>query len=79
MTSGRSHAAGIALPAGSVMARLDQPVAFFIPAGVVEPSRPPRSEQLWVAVTVPADDPPRPIRLGLAPEGSRTITPLQLR
>lgn len=79
MASGRGHGAVIESHDGTVMARLDQPVAFFIPPDVVDPSRRPRGEELWVEVTVPADGPPRPIRLGLAPEHGGTIKPLQLR
>ncbi|MDM7951858.1 MAG: hypothetical protein QUV07_01365 [Cyanobium sp. CZS 25K] len=35
-------------------------------------------EQLWVEVTLPAQGPPRPIRLGVR-RGEGPITPLELR
>ncbi|WP_216906534.1 hypothetical protein [Synechococcus sp. CCY 0621] len=55
--------------------RLGPSVAFFIPPGVADPSRRPPSEQLWVEVTLPAQGPPRPIRLGVK-RGDGPITPL---
>lgn len=79
MASGRSHGAVIEAHDGVAMARLDHPVAFFIPPDVEDPSRRPGGEQLWVEVTLPAKGPPRPIRLGLAREPGGAITPLQLR
>ena len=57
--------------------RLAEPVAFFIPEHVPDPSRRPREEQLWVEVTLPRSGPPRPIRLGVMKEGR--LTPLDLR
>jgi hypothetical protein len=58
--------------------RLGPPVAYFIPPGVADPSRRPPGEQLWVEVTLPAQGPPRPIRLGVK-RGDGPITPLELR
>lgn len=57
---------------------LDQPVAFFIPEHVPDPSRRPPGEELWVLATIPGKGPPRPIRLGVRkPDG--TFLPLELR
>jgi len=58
-------------PAGVV---LQEPVAFFIPERVPDPSRRPRGEELWVEVTVPKKGPPRPIRLGIKKDS--VLTPL---
>lgn len=67
---------------GAVVARLDQPVAFFIPAEVDDPSRRPSGEELWVEVTLPPEGPPRPIRLGIrrlqGGAGGAAIEPLRL-
>ena len=57
--------------------RLHQPVDFYIPEGVPDPSRRGAGEELWVEVTVPPKGPPRPIRLGVMKEGK--LTPLELR
>jgi hypothetical protein len=51
-------------------------VAFFIPEHVPDPSRRPPGEELWVEVSVPAQGPPRPIRLGVKKDG--VLTPLDL-
>ncbi len=40
-----------------------EPVAFFIPENIPDPSRLGPGQELWVEVTVPADGLPRPIRL----------------
>lgn len=61
---------------GAWIAVLDEPVAFFIPEHVEDPSRRPVGESLMVEVTLPAKGPPRPIRLGVRKDGS--ITPLPL-
>jgi len=45
--------------------RLSEPLAFFIPEHVADPSRRSADEELWVEVTVPKTGPPRPIRLGV--------------
>lgn len=57
-----------------VVAVLVQPVAYFIPDDVPDPSRREQEEELWVEVTVPPAGPPRPIRLGVRKEG--VLTPL---
>jgi hypothetical protein len=58
-------------------ARLSQPVAFFIPEHVPDPSIRPPGEELWAEVTVPHRGPPRPIRLGIMRKGQ--LAPLDLR
>jgi hypothetical protein len=62
---------------GGLVARLTEPIAFFIPEHVPDPSLRPAGEELWAEVTLPRAGPPRPIRLGVrrgaAPE------PLELR
>ncbi len=65
-------------PAPAQLWRLEPSVAFFIPPEVADPSRRPPGEQLWVEVTLPAEGPPRPIRLGVK-RGSGPIIPLALR
>jgi hypothetical protein len=57
-------------------ARLSEPVAFFIPEHVPDPSRRPPGEELWVEVTVPPKGPPRPIQLGVKKDG--VLKPLDL-
>ena len=54
-----------------------EPVAFFIPEHVPDPSRRAPGEELWVEVSVPAKGSPRPIRLGVKKNG--VVTPLELR
>ncbi len=56
--------------------RLGPSVAYFIPPGVADPSRRQDGEQLWVEVTLPAQGPPRPIRLGVQ-RGDGPIKPLE--
>ncbi len=56
---------------------LAEPIAFFIPEHVPDPSRRALGEELWVEVSVPAKGDPRPIRLGVKKDG--VITPLELR
>ena len=60
------------------VAVLDEPVAFFIPEHVPDPSRRPPGEQLWIEATIPKKGIPRPIRLGVR-KGSGQIVPLDLR
>jgi hypothetical protein len=55
---------------------LSEPVAYFIPETVADPSRRPAGEELWVEVTLPRRGPPRPIRLGVRKGG--VLTPLRL-
>jgi hypothetical protein len=54
----------------------NEPVAFFIPEKVADPSRRPAGEELWVEVSVPRRGPPRPIRLGVRRGG--VLTPLRI-
>ena len=55
---------------------LSEPVVYFIPEKVADPSRRPAGEELWVEVSVPRRGPPRPIRLGVRRDGR--LTPLRL-
>ena len=57
--------------------QLAEPLAYFIPEHVEDPSRRPAGETLWVEVTVPPQGAPRPIRLGVKKDGE--LTPLPLR
>jgi len=61
---------------GRHVAVLDQPVAYFIPEHVADPSRRAPGEELWVEVTIPRYGGPRPIRLGVK-EGYGLLTPLE--
>lgn len=45
--------------------QLVQPVAFFLPEHVRDPTLDAQPGELWVEVTLPRDGAPRPIRLGL--------------
>lgn len=54
-----------------------EPIAFFIPEHVPDPSRRPPDEELWAEVTVPRRGPPRPIRLGVKKNGVLTPLPLE--
>jgi len=65
-----------AQPPGTAPARLFEPVAFFIPEHIPDPSRRAPGEELWVEVTVPKKGPPRPIRLGVKKDGK--LTPLEI-
>jgi hypothetical protein len=62
--------------AGGPWSILD-PVAFFSPEHVPDPSRPALGEELWVEVSVPRQGSPRPLRLALKKDG--VLTPLDLR
>lgn len=63
--------------AGRPIVTLDDPVAYFIPEHVPDPSRRADGEELWVEVTLPRRGPPRPIRLGVK-RGAAAIVPLDL-
>jgi len=63
--------------AGGTRAALSEPVAYFIPEHVPDPSVRPQGEELWAEVTIPRRGPPRPIRLGVWKDGE--LTPLDLR
>jgi hypothetical protein len=54
-----------------------EPIAFFIPARLPDPSRRPPGEELWAEVSVPGRGKPRPIRLAVRKNG--VLTPLQMR
>jgi hypothetical protein len=56
---------------------LNEPVAFFIPEHVSDPSRRLPGEQLWVETTIPKKGMPRPIRLGVKKDDG-PIMPLDL-
>jgi hypothetical protein len=62
---------------GAPIAVLIEPVAYFIPEHVTDPSIRQPGEELWVEVTVPRAGAPRPIRLGVKKDG--VITPLDVR
>ena len=55
--------------------RIGEPVAFFIPEHIDDPSLRAAGEELWAEVTVPRRGPPRPIRLGVK-QGDGEIVPL---
>lgn len=57
--------------------QLAEPLAYFIPEHVEDPSRRPAGETLWVEVTLPPKGAPRPIRLGVKKDGA--LTPEELR
>jgi hypothetical protein len=60
---------------GQRVAVLDQPLTFFIPEHIPDPSVRAAGEELWVEVTLPKQGPPRPIRLGVKKDGA--LTPLE--
>ena len=62
---------------GAWSSRLAEPVAFFIPEHVPDPSVRRPGEELWVELTLPEHSWPRPIRLGVMRGGK--LTPLELR
>lgn len=48
---------------------LGEPLAFFLPEHVPDPSVRAPGEELWAEVTIPRGGPPRPIRLGVKRNG----------
>jgi hypothetical protein len=62
---------------GEKLAVLNQPVAFFIPERIPDPSRRAQDEELWVEVTLPKKGPPRPIQLGVK-KGDGPIVPVKI-
>jgi len=58
---------------GALVTFSEEPVLFFIPENASVPSLKP-GQELWVEVTVPAQGPPRPIRIGMKQGG--VLTPL---
>ena len=63
---------------GEECVTLTEPLAFFIPEDVPDPSMRSPGEELWVKVTVPPRGAPRPIELGVS-RGGGEIEPLRLR
>jgi hypothetical protein len=61
---------------GGIRASLADPVAYFIPEHVPDPSVRTAGEELWAEVTLPPSGPPRPIRLAVWKEGR--LHPLDL-
>lgn len=59
-------------------AALSEPVAFFIPEHIPDPSLRPSGERLYVEATVPKKGVPRPIRLGVSKDGG-PIVPLEIK
>jgi hypothetical protein len=57
--------------------RLIEPVTYFIPEHIEDPSHRPTGEELWAEVTIPRHGGPRPIRLGVKKNG--VLTPLDVR
>jgi hypothetical protein len=64
------------LPLEQWTVTLREPLAFFIPEHVPDPSRRLAGEELWVEVTLPKKGPLRPIRLAVKKNG--VLTPLNL-
>jgi GDYXXLXY protein len=62
---------------GQPVLGLQEPLAYFIPDGVPDPSVRAKGEELWVEVSIPARGAPRPIRLGVKKDG--VLTPLELK
>jgi hypothetical protein len=62
---------------GHPVAELDQPIAYFMPEHVADPSRRATGEELWVEVTIPRRGAPRPIRLGVKKDGM--LMPLEVK
>ncbi|MBA2458197.1 MAG: hypothetical protein H0V43_04470 [Gemmatimonadales bacterium] len=50
---------------GAARVVLVEPVAFFIPEHIPDPSVRPAGEEQWAEVTIPRRGPPRPIRLAV--------------
>jgi hypothetical protein len=69
-------AGGVHIVPGGDRWTLAEPVAFFIPEHVPDPSRRAQGQELWVEVSVPQRGSPRPIRLGVKRDG--ILTPLEL-
>ena len=62
--------------ADQTIVALEEPVDFYLPEHVPDPSRRLPGERLWVEVTVPPKGPPRPIRLGV--KKNDVLTPLTI-
>jgi hypothetical protein len=64
-------------PDAPIRAVLREPVLFFIPEGLIDPTRRAPGEEVWVELTLPKKGPPRPIRLAVKKQDG-TFTPLQI-
>lgn len=73
-TASRLHVLVSRDPTGRTAAVLQQPIAFFIPEHVPDPSLRSPEEELWAEVTLPRRGAPRPIRLAVKKDG--VLTPL---
>ena len=73
---GGKHWVSSRMCSGKPCWQLGEPLAFFIPERIQDPSRRPAGETLWVEVTVPPRGAPRPIQLGVKRGGE--LTPLEL-
>jgi hypothetical protein len=62
---------------GEEVTALSEPVPFFLPEHVTDPSWRISGEQLWIEVSVPKKGPPRPIRLAV--KRGETFTPLDFK
>jgi len=62
---------------GDEVTALSEPLAFFLPEHVSDPSWRKPGEELWIEVTVPKKGRPRPIRLAV--KQGETFTPLGLK
>jgi hypothetical protein len=60
----------------SGLARLQPPLAFFLPEHGSDPSRRAAGEELWAEVSLPGRGAPRPIRLGVRRAGQSEPVPL---
>ena len=76
-TGGAPHPGWQRRDTGAAEVTLEEPLAFFIPPGVEDPSIRAADDPLWVEVTLPRSGLPRPIRLGEERQGR--IVPLELR
>lgn len=63
-------------PISQWVVQLEQPLAFFIPEHVPDPSRRSAGEELWVEVTLPKKGPLRPIRLAVKKDGKLSVLKL---
>ncbi len=62
---------------GQMMARISDPVAYYIPENAKDPAHLNKGEELWAEVTLPKKGPLRPIRLAIKKDG--VLTPLHLQ
>jgi len=56
---------------------LAEPLAYFIPEHMADPTRRTAGEELWVEASIPPSGPPRPIRLGA--KSNAGIEPIEIR